>query len=143
MALLFLLCAAGTATARQKADETPKAKVQELTLDEFRRRVYDLSSDPDEQRYLGDKPAVIDFYASWCGPCRQMEPVVAAAAVEYDGRIVVYKVNIDREPEVAAAFGIRSIPAFLFVPLEGMPRMQVGAMPAERFRALIEQVLLK
>ena len=93
--------------------------------------------------YLGDKPAIVDFYASWCGPCRMVAPILEELAGEYEGKIVVYKVNTEKEPDLAAAFGIRSIPSILFIPMSGKPQMLQGAMPKDAFKKAIEEYLLK
>nr|WP_320039730.1 thioredoxin [uncultured Bacteroides sp.] len=114
-----------------------------LTKDEFLARVADYNESPDEWKYLGDKPAIIDFYASWCGPCKVIAPILEELAVEYSGKIYIYKVNTEEEEELASVFGIRSIPSLLFVPMYGSPQMAQGAMPKSAFRDAIEKVLLK
>ena len=88
-------------------------------------------------------PAVIDFYADWCGPCRRVAPIMEKLAEEYEGRLVVYKINVDQEKELATAFQAKSIPMVLFIPLEGQPMKQVGAMPEESYRKIVEEHLLK
>lgn len=119
--------------------------VQELTLDQFQQKVYNLSNGRTSEapRYLGDKPAIVDFYATWCGPCRMVAPILEELAEEYSGRIAVYKVNTEKEPDLSAAFGIRSIPSILFIPMNGKPQMLQGAMPKEAFKKAIEEYLLK
>ena len=92
---------------------------------------------------MGKVPAVIDFYADWCGPCRKVGPIMEKLAQEYDGRLSVYKVNVDKEKDLATAFQVRSIPMVLFVPLEGQPMMQVGALPETEYRKVVEERLLK
>ncbi|SHE92267.1 thioredoxin [Bacteroides luti] len=114
-----------------------------LTKDEFLARVADYNESPDEWKYLGDKPAIIDFYASWCGPCKVIAPILEELAVEYAGKIYIYKVNTEEEEELASVFGIRSIPSLLFVPMYGSPQMAQGAMPKSAFKDAIEKVLLK
>ena len=114
-----------------------------LTKDEFLARVADYNVSPDEWKYLGDKPAIIDFYASWCGPCKVIAPILEELAVEYAGKIYIYKVNTEEEEELASVFGIRSIPSLLFVPMYGSPQMAQGAMPKSAFKDAIEKVLLK
>ena len=143
-ALAFTATAAHAAGPREQT-KTKKVMVQELTLDQFQQKIYNLSdaNASSELKYLGDKPAIVDFYASWCGPCRMVAPILEELAAEYAGRIVVYKVNIEKEPDLSAAFGIRSIPSILFIPLSGKPQMLQGAMPKDAFKKAIKQYLLK
>lgn len=117
-------------------------KTMELTKADFLAKVANYETAP-EWKYLGDKPAIIDFYAEWCGPCKAVAPILEDLAAEYDGQIVIYKIDTDREQELAAAFGIRSIPSLLFIPMEGTPQMAQGSMPKASFREAIEGVLLK
>ena len=88
-------------------------------------------------------PAIVDFYADWCGPCRRVAPIMEKLAEEYDGKLLIYKVNTQNETGLANAFQIRSIPTVLFIPMEGQPMMQVGALPEEGYRQVIEQHLVK
>lgn len=117
-------------------------KTIHLTKAEFLRKVANYEVNPSEWKYLGDKPALIDFYASWCGPCKTISPILEELAAEYDGQIYIYKVDTEKEQEVAAAFGIRSIPSLLFVPMTGAPQMAQGAMPKAQFKKAIEDILL-
>ena len=87
--------------------------------------------------------AIVDFYATWCRPCKMTAPVVEELAKDYQGKIDFYKVDIDKEQELATIFGIQSIPTFLFIPLNGQPTAQMGAMQKEDFEKIIKQVLLK
>lgn len=114
-----------------------------ITKNEFLAKVANYETDPTEWKYLGDKPAIIDFYADWCGPCKTIAPVLEELATEYEGKIYIYKVNTEEEQELAGAFGIRSIPSLLFVPMTGAPQMAQGAMPKASFKEAIENVLLK
>lgn len=114
-----------------------------LTKAEFLEKVANYEAHPSEWKFLGDKPAIIDFYADWCGPCKMVAPILDELAVEYDGKIDIYKVNTEQEQELAAAFGIRSIPSILFVPLDESPQMAQGAMPKHGFIEAIQNVLLK
>lgn len=118
-------------------------KVVHLTKKEFLSKVFDYESNPQEWKYLGDKPAIVDFYASWCGPCKTIAPILEELAEEYDGQIYIYKVDTDKERDLASAFSIRSIPALLFIPMEGQPEMAQGALPKATFKEAIESVLLK
>lgn len=118
-------------------------EVVHLTKEEFLKKVVDYENNPTEWKYLGDKPAIIDFYASWCGPCKMVAPILEELAEEYDGQIYIYKVNTEKEQELAAMFGIRSIPSILFIPMGEQPQMAMGAMPKSSFKEAIDKVLLK
>jgi len=114
-----------------------------LTKVDFLTKVSNYEVNTTEWIYLGDKPCIIDFYASWCGPCKMVAPILEDLAKEYDGQIYIYKINTEEEPELAAAFGIRSIPTLLFCPMKGVPQMAQGAIPKEAFIQAIKDVLLK
>lgn len=117
-------------------------KTIQLTKSEFLKRVADYETSPNEWKYLGDKPAIIDFYASWCGPCKMIAPVLEELAAEYADELYIYKVNTEEEKELSSVFGIRSIPSLLFVPMEGQPQMAMGAMSKADFKKAIQSVLL-
>ena len=114
----------------------------QLTKENFIAEVFDFENE-QEWKYRGDVPAIIDFYADWCAPCRMVAPLLEELSVEYEGKIRVYKVNTEKEMELSELFGIRSIPSFLFIPMEGMPMMQPGAFPKKVFKEVIEDRLLK
>ncbi|HQK37936.1 MAG TPA: thioredoxin, partial [Bacteroidales bacterium] len=99
---------------------------------------YDINK---EWKFEGDKPCLIDFYADWCGPCRMVAPILEELAKEYDGKLNIYKVDTDKEQELAMVFGIQSIPSLLFVPKDGQPQMAMGALPKETFKKAIKDVL--
>ena len=120
-----------------------KMNVQELTAETFKQKVMNYDIHPNEWIFEGSRPAIIDFYATWCGPCKQTAPIVEKLAEDYAGRIDVYKVDVDQQQELAALFGVRSIPSLLFIPKEGKPQMQVGAMNKQQFEAAIKSTLLK
>lgn len=128
-----------TIVASNEGDET--MKTINLTKEEFIKRVMDYQTNSKEWKYIGDKPAIIDFYASWCGPCRMVAPIMEELAQEYDGKIYVYKIDTEAETELAQLFGIRSIPSILFIPMEGQPMMTQGAHPKAEFKKLIDDVL--
>lgn len=126
-----------------KTEKNETAKVQYLTTSDFRKKIMDYESHPDEWVFAGSRPAIIDFYATWCGPCKMMAPMVESLAGKYAGKVDFYKVDIDQEPELASVFGIRSIPTFLFIPMKGNPTMQMGAMQKEDFEELIGKIKTK
>lgn len=117
-------------------------KTIHLTKAEFLSKVANYETNPSEWKYLGDKPALIDFYASWCGPCKMIAPILDELAAEYGDSIYIYKIDTEKEEELAAAFGIRSIPTLLFVPMEGSPQMAQGALPKHALKEAIDKVLL-
>lgn len=118
-------------------------KVIHINQSEFIEKVYDYKKNPDKWVYEGSKPAIIDFYADWCGPCRRLSPVLEKLAEKYKDKIVIYKVNTDKERELAAAFGITSLPTLVFIPLRDTPQVSQGALPQEVLEKGIEEVLLK
>ncbi len=114
-----------------------------LTKADFLKKVANYEQSPDKWVYLGDKPCIVDFYASWCGPCKVIAPILEDLANEYKEDIYIYKVDTEKEPELAAAFGIRSIPTLLFCPLGENPQVAKGALPKDTFKEAIDKVLLK
>ena len=140
--ILSLMLAACETKAINNGKKENKMKTIELTKADFLKKIVDYEKNPEEWIYLGDKPAIIDFYASWCGPCKMVAPVLEELAAEDDG-IYVYKVNTEQEQELAALFNIRSIPSFLFIPMNDKPQMAMGAMPKSSFKEAIDGVLLK
>lgn len=114
-----------------------------LTKADFLTKVMDFEANNAEWNYLGDKPALIDFYADWCGPCKAIAPVLEELAEEYGEEVYIYKVNTETEQELAAVFGIRSIPSLLFIPMNEQPQMAAGALPKAQLKEVIDNVLLK
>ncbi|SHF14149.1 thioredoxin [Bacteroides faecichinchillae] len=96
-----------------------------------------------EWKYKGTKPAIIDLYADWCGPCRQTAPIMKELAKEYAGKIVIYKVNVDKQKELAALFNATSIPLFVFIPMKGEPQLFRGAADKATYKKAIDEFLLK
>ena len=123
------------------AKEKPMTRVVHITKADFLKKVYDFEKNPDEWKYLGSQPAIVDFYADWCGPCRQLSPVLDELAKEYSGKLTIYKVNVDNERGLATFFGIRSIPTLLFIPMKGKPQRSLGALSKTELKGIIKDVL--
>jgi len=117
---------------------------KDITTDFFSKNVYDFKNvtDSGELKFLGKKPVLIDFYATWCGPCRVLEPILDELYKEYNGEIDIYKVNTEDEMELAGAFGVMSLPTLLFIPIEGKPVISPGAPPKQMLKELIDEKLL-
>ena len=127
--------------AAQKTEEIVEGRVIHLNKEEFIKRVFNFEKST-EWKYLGDKPCILDFYANWCGPCRMISPYLDQLAEEYKGQIYIYKINVDQERELAAAFGAGSIPLLVFIPMQGQPQANRGALPKEEIRRAIDIILL-
>lgn len=145
---LLLLFASCSGTSRNKQNAAGDAgneqsTISHLTRAEFLKKVADYEKNPNEFKYLGDKPAIIDFYADWCAPCKKMAPALDELSKEYAGRIYIYKVDVDNEKELASVFGIQSLPTIWFVPVKGDPQVKVGGMSKEQLKEYIDKVLLK
>lgn len=138
--LTYIAISAAVFFTAFQADAQNSKLIQSLDTKDFCQKVYDI--DAATLKYLGDKPAIIDFYADWCGPCQALTPTLQKIAEKYKGQVVVYKVNVDNAPEVAQAFGISSIPAILYIPLEGKPRMTLGFRGFTRFDYEVGHYLL-
>lgn len=139
--ILTLICFAFSANIF--AQEKEETKVINLTYKEFVKKVWNFEKSPNTFKYEGQLPCVVDFYATWCGPCRKVSPIMERMAKEYDGKLIVYKIDVDQEPKLAATFGVRSIPTVLFIPKEGQPSKQVGALSEQQYKQIIENNLLK
>jgi thioredoxin len=113
----------------------------QLTTQGFKEKVFNYETEKD-WKYQGALPAIIDFYADWCGPCKMVAPVLEELSKEYEGRLLIYKVNTDIEQELSSVFGIQSIPTMLFIGANGEPMMQPGAFPKHAFKKIIEEKLL-
>jgi thioredoxin 1 len=113
---------------------------EHLTKETFATKVFDYEKNKD-WKFEGQVPAIIDFWAEWCGPCKMISPVLEEISKEYEGKLNVYKVNVDEEVDVASAFGIQSIPSLLFIPLNERPQMAAGAMPKAGLMKIVKDVL--
>ena len=114
--------------------------LEHLTKETFKEKIFDFEASK-EWTYKGENPCIIDFYAHWCGPCKMIAPIMEELAEEYCCKVAIFKVNTEEEQELAAIFGIRSIPSILFVPLNEQPQMAMGALPKGTFKQLIKEVL--
>ena len=124
--------------AKQQCNE-PQTCCITLDTEGFAKHVADLSQ--PEWKYLGDKPAIVDFYADWCGPCKAIAPHLEEIAKEYEGKLYVYKINVDNDPEIADAFKIVGIPTLLFIPVEGEYSVQIGNTSKEELLKKVAEIL--
>ena len=144
LGLIVLLsnCNAGNPekTKNSTGTSVPMAVIV-MTNETFKQKVFNYDKNK-EWKYEGNLPAIIDFYASWCGPCRQLSPRVEEIAKKYAGKIIVYKVDTDAEQLLAQNMGIQSLPTLLFIPIKGQPHSSLGAVPIETLEKAIHEVLL-
>lgn len=141
--LTVIIAVFGLVLSAWAAEPQVKKTVKPIALNKasFTEKVFDFNNE-SEWKYKGDKPAIIDFWAAWCGPCRQIAPVLEELAAEYGEEIYVYKVNVDEETELARAFGIQSIPTILYVPMTGTPQGVLGAAPKSQLKKAVDTLLL-
>jgi thioredoxin 1 len=118
-------------------------KPEHLTVESFKQKIYNYEKNPDSWVFEGELPCMIDFYADWCKPCKLIAPIMEELAVEYKGKINVFKVNTEQQRELSTLFGIKSIPSVLFIPMSGKPQMSTGALPKESFKQVIDEFLLE
>ncbi len=116
-------------------------EVKYLTTEEFKQLIFDYSNSKEWQ-YKGDKPCIIDFYTTWCGPCKRLAPIMEELANEYAGKVVFYKADTEQERELAYVFQISSIPQVLYIPMEGQPMLLKGLYPKENIVQIIQEFLL-
>ena len=127
----------------ESSQETTANTPVHITKADFLKKIYNYEASPNEWKYLGDKPAIIDLYADWCGPCRQTAPIMKELAKEYAGKITIYKVNVDKQKELAALFNATSIPLFVFISMKGDPQLFRGAADKATYKKAIDEFLLK
>lgn len=137
--LFVVLLGCGNMSANQDA----KGEVIHLTKEQFMAKVMNYKQNPDKWVYLGDKPCLIDFYATWCGPCKRLGPVLDELAAEYGDQIYIYKVDVDQERQLAALFQVSSVPTLVFCPMGENPQLAKGALPKDTLCEIIEKVLIK
>ena len=145
VSVMFLLLSCSLSASSDKSYEagtSSNGEIVTLTKAEFLEKVFNYEENAANWVYEGDKPCIVDFYADRCGPCKMVAPILRDLAILYKNDIVVYKINVDEEQELAAAFGIQSIPTFLFIPQEGDPMMAKGALSREIFVEQIDKYLL-
>jgi thioredoxin 1 len=138
--LFFITCKSENRSSSE-GDKVAANTVVQLTNETFKKVIFNYEANK-EWKYEGTKPAIIDFYADWCGPCRQLSPLVEDVAREYEGKIVVYKVDTDKEKILSQSLGISGLPTLLFIPAKGSPQMSMGAIPKESLIKAINEVLL-
>ena len=139
--ILSLMLAACETKAINNGKKENKMKTIELTKSDFLKKIVDYEKNPEEWKYLGDKPALIDFYASWCGPCKAIAPIIAELAEEHDGRLVVGKCDVEENDELALEFGIRNIPTILFFKNGEIVDKFVGATTKSKLQEKFEAIL--
>ena len=143
--LVTMLTYAGNSrseTTTRTAQNQVEGEVIVMNKEMFIEQVFDYHNSK-EWKYKGNKPAIIDLYADWCGPCRRIAPIMKELAKEYAGKIIIYKVNVDKEKELAALFNTTSIPLLVFIPQEGTPQLFPGAADKDTYKKIIDEFLLK
>ena len=147
--IMFSSCTNATNKNATTNEQSNKSKIEkkmaatQLNKEEFLKKVYNYEANPKAWKFEGDKPCIVDFFATWCGPCKALSPVLEELAEEYAGKVDFYKVDVDKAEDLAGAFGIRSIPTLLFIPLKGQPQITQGALPKQQLKEIIEKELLK
>jgi len=140
ISILFSNCTAGNSEDKTKVASSGK-EVKQMTTEAFKKLVFNYDVNK-EWKYEGNMPAIIDFYADWCPPCRQLSPLVEEIAGEYQGKIVVYRVNTDQEKMLTQSLGIANLPTVLYIPLKGKPQVTLGYIPKDEIVKTINAVLL-
>ncbi|OQX81649.1 MAG: hypothetical protein B6D64_01830 [Bacteroidetes bacterium 4484_276] len=131
------------ASTENPSGSDKEVKPEFLTKETFKEKIWDFDKNPEEWVYEGSEPAIIDFYADWCKPCKMVGPILGEIAKDYDGKIKVYKIDTQKQRELAAIFQVTSIPAFLYIPMDGKPSMDKGFKQKEAFERIIKDFLLK
>jgi thioredoxin 1 len=144
LSLLFAVsaCAGNKQNNKMEGKENTSMGTIHLTKADFLKKVCNYEVNNKEWKYEGDKPCIVDFYATWCGPCKQLSPILEEVAKEYEGKINVYKIDVDQENELASVFGVRSIPTLLFIPMEGQPTISQGLISKVQITDFINNKLL-
>lgn len=144
MSLLSLTACAGGGQKQQTTNKKENSNMQtiHLTKAEFLKKVCNYEANPNEWKYEGTVPCIVDFYATWCGPCKMLAPTMEELAKEYDGKVIIYKVDVDESQDLAGAFGVQSIPTLLWIPMKGQPFVTQGAMMKSQLKKNIDEKLL-
>lgn len=132
----------GNSEMNNSGSENETAKPEYLTKETFKQKIWDYEKNPQEWIYEGSEPAIIDFYADWCKPCKMVAPILDEISKDYAGKVKVYKIDTEDQKELAAVFQVRSIPTFLYIPAEGQPQMDRGFKDKAAFERIISDVLL-
>ena len=140
VSIIFSSCDSGK-SENKKGAIISGPDVQQLTTEKFKRLVYNYDENKN-WKYLGTTPAIVDFYADWCPPCRALSPIVEGIAKEYQGKILVYRVNTDQEKELVQSLGITNLPTLLYIPVNGKPQVTLGIIPRDKIIKTINTVLL-
>lgn len=147
VALMSLLSLAACAGGNKGQTATNKKKNNmetiHLTKAEFLKKVCNYEVNKDEWKYEGSVPCIVDFYATWCGPCKMLSPIMEELAKDYNGKLVIYKVDVDESQDLAGAFGVSSIPTLLWIPMKGQPFVTRGAMMKSELKKMIDEKLLQ
>ncbi len=139
--VLFSITTSMKENATSQSQSSNQSKVKHLGYDSFRAKIFDFENNK-EWNYKGKKPSIVEFYADWCGPCKVIAPVLDEVSVKYDGKVNIYKINVDREGTLASMFGVRGIPTFLFIPVNEKPYMSSGMISKKSLISEIETKLL-
>jgi len=115
--------------------------IQQMTAKDFKNKVFNYEME-DAWNYKGELPAIIDFYADWCGPCKGLALILEELSDAYKDKLIIYKIDTEKERELSSLFGIQSIPTLLFIPLARTPMMQKGALPKKVLKEIIEEKLI-
>ena len=141
LSLPFALILTNCNSSTQGKTNTTNSSVTALTTETFKTNVFNYQENLT-WKYEGKMPAIIDFYATWCGPCKKISPLLEDLAVKYKGKIIVYKVDVDAEPQLAQSMGVSSMPTLLFIPVTGQPQQSIGLVPNETLEKMIHEILL-
>ena len=114
--------------------------MENLTLESFKEKIMDFETIKEDWKFQGELPAILKFSASWCKPCKTLNPILEELSNDYKGKLDIYEIDVENEPELSSMFGIRSVPSMLFIPKEGEPQMTLGALPKHKLVETINEV---